>query len=273
MKSYHIPGGSNTMLFVEECGNPLGIPVLFVHGVSQSRLSWTKQMKSPSLKHLRLIFFDLRGHGLSDKPYHGYHDESNWANDINAIISYLNLNRTVLVGWSYGGKVVCDYIRLYGEDNVSGINLVAAGTSAGISGGSYYTADSQAVIPKLISTDALESSNTLQKFVKLLFYVEPSTEDFYFTLGYNTVVPPYVREAVVTRAASYEDILSKMKIPVLLTHGLQDKILNPSQTVYNSKLILNSTVSFYEGTGHSPFWEKPHRFNCELETFVKKCRL
>ena len=32
----------------------------------------------------------------------------------------------MLVGWSYGGFVICDYVRAYGEDAVAGINLVGA---------------------------------------------------------------------------------------------------------------------------------------------------
>lgn len=78
MKSYTIKGGSGTLLFVVECGNPYGKPILFVHGASQNKLSWIKQLNSHFLRNFRLIAFDLRGHGLSEKPMDGYHDEENW---------------------------------------------------------------------------------------------------------------------------------------------------------------------------------------------------
>lgn len=271
MKSYYIKGGSGTKLFVNEGGNPYGVPILFVHSLSQSRMSWIKQLSSYSLKKFRLIAFDLRGHGLSDKPHDGYHEAENWAEDINSIISYLELHKPLLVGWSYGGKVVCDYIKIYGEDNISGINLVDAGTSSSVSGGTYYTPAFQDILPGFISTDALTSSDTLQQFVNLLFYINPPTRDFYYIFGYNMVVPPYVREAIVTRTASYDELLSTIKKPVLLTHGLQDKILYSTQSIYNSSLIANPTVSLYNNTGHSPFWEKTSRFNHELASFAKKC--
>lgn len=271
MKSYYIKGGSGTKLFVNEGGNPYGIPILFIHALSQSRMSWMKQLNSNSLKKFRLIVFDLRGHGLSDKPNSGYHDIQNWAEDINSIINYLGISKPLLVGWSYGGKVICDYVNIYGEDNISGINLVDAGTSSSVSGGTYYTPAFQDILPGLISTDALTSSDALQQFVKLLFNVNPSMKDLYFIFGYNMVVPPYVREAIVTRTVSYDELLSTLKKPVLLTHGLQDKILYSTQSIYNSSLLSNPTVSLYNNTGHSPFWEKANRFNYELASFARKC--
>lgn len=162
--------------------------------------------------------------------------------------------------------MVLDYIQVYGEENISGINLVDVGTSSGISGGSYYTPASQAVIPGLLSNDALESVNALKDFVNLLFSREPKGKDFYFLLGYNTIVPPYVREGIITRKVSYDELLPTIRVPVLLTYGLGDKILYPAQSIDNAKIIPNSILSLYQYVGHSPFWENPKNLigNSEL---------
>lgn len=61
-------------LFVEETGNPGGRPVLFLHGLSQCRLAWDRQLRSGLGRDLRLVAVDLRGHGLSEKPGDGYGD-------------------------------------------------------------------------------------------------------------------------------------------------------------------------------------------------------
>jgi pimeloyl-ACP methyl ester carboxylesterase len=114
---------------------------------------------------------------LSGKPKKGYHNQRNWADDIHLIYLSLKLMKPVLVGWSYGGKVVLDYLRVYGEKNIAGINLVDTGTSSSISGGTFYTPTAQAIIPGLKSKNAHESLNTLKKFVKLLFNREPTVED------------------------------------------------------------------------------------------------
>jgi non-heme chloroperoxidase len=42
--------------------------ILLIHGISQSHLCWFKQFSSPLRERYRLVTYDLRGHGGSDKP-------------------------------------------------------------------------------------------------------------------------------------------------------------------------------------------------------------
>jgi pimeloyl-ACP methyl ester carboxylesterase len=55
---------------------------------SQSNLSWSRQVKSDLAKEFRIVTFDLRGHGNSDKPLvpEAYRESRRWADDIDAII-------------------------------------------------------------------------------------------------------------------------------------------------------------------------------------------
>ena len=115
MKSYKITGGGGVKLHVEETGNPHGRPIVFIHGFSQSRLCWNKQFQSSLADGHRLVRLDNRGHGLSEKPKGAYGESKLWADDINAIITDLGLKRPILSGWSYGGVIICDYVRYYGE--------------------------------------------------------------------------------------------------------------------------------------------------------------
>jgi non-heme chloroperoxidase len=52
----------------QEWGNPAGPEILFIHGFSQSHLSWIRQVDSDLAKEFRIVTYDLRGHGNSDKP-------------------------------------------------------------------------------------------------------------------------------------------------------------------------------------------------------------
>ena len=54
---------------------------------------------------------------MSEAPLEAEHytDAALWADDVAAIIDQLGLERPVLVGWSYGAFVICDYIRAYGQ--------------------------------------------------------------------------------------------------------------------------------------------------------------
>jgi len=52
----------------QEWGNPSGPEILFIHGFSQSYLSWMRQVNSDLAGEFRIVTYDLRGHGNSDKP-------------------------------------------------------------------------------------------------------------------------------------------------------------------------------------------------------------
>src|SRR5579871_2116328 len=52
----------------QDWGNPNGPEILFIHGYSQSYLSWSRQTDSDLAKEFHIVTYDLRGHGGSDKP-------------------------------------------------------------------------------------------------------------------------------------------------------------------------------------------------------------
>ncbi len=102
MKSHRVAGGGGTQLHLVETGNPRGRPIVFIHGFSQCRLAWSRQLSSDLADSYRLVAMDLRGHGLSEKPREGYTDSRLWADDVNAAIQALSLDHPILCGWSYG---------------------------------------------------------------------------------------------------------------------------------------------------------------------------
>ena len=71
---------------------------------------------------------DIRGQGLSEKPPDGYGDSKLWANDVQAVITELGLERPIISGWSYGGMLICELSGVYGEADVGGLHFVSAVT-------------------------------------------------------------------------------------------------------------------------------------------------
>ena len=55
-------------LSVMAYGNPRSPEIVFVHGLGQSRLAWDQQVTPEMAGRFRLVTYDLRGHGDSDKP-------------------------------------------------------------------------------------------------------------------------------------------------------------------------------------------------------------
>lgn len=270
MKAHTIKGGGGIQLHVEETGNKRGRPILFIHGFSQCRLAYGKQMHSDLAKDFRLVAMDIRGHGLSDKPRDAYGDSKLWAEDVQAVIQALRLDQPILSGWSYGGVIICDYVRFYGEDRIGGINLVDAisklGTDAAFA---VISKEFLGIAPGFFSKDVQESVKSLTAFMRMCVHKEPAPHEFYLALGYNTIVPPYVREGLFSRKLENDDLLPKLRKPVLITHGARDAIVLPEAARQHAKKIPHAKLSFYPNVGHAPFAENAPRFNRELRAFAK----
>lgn len=270
MKTHIVRGGDDLALSVAETGR--GRPILFVHGYSQSRMCWRKQFDADLADEFRLVSFDSRGHGASEKPRDAYGDSRLWADDVRAIITDLDLDDVVLVGWSYGGLTVLDYVEHYGTDRLAGINLIGAIASIGTDEatdrlGSGYIE----LVSGFVSTDVEESVRTMERFVDLCVYDDLSPEDRYYMLGYNVAVPPHVRDSLRARTEAHESELEDLDVPVLLTHGQSDAVILPKASEEYAELIDDVAVSRYPETGHSPFWERADRFNRELSAFAEEC--
>jgi non-heme chloroperoxidase len=265
-----ITGGGGVRLHVREAGNPHGRPVLFIHGYSQSFLSWIGQLGARPLGGpLRLLAMDLRGHGLSDKPPGVYTDSGLWADDVQAVISTLELDRPVLVGWSYGGLVICDYLRFHPDTPLQGIEFVCPWTTLGTPAAQQEISPAVfALVPGLTSNTVGTAVAAVSDLIGLAFEKPLAAEPLFRTLGFNLVVPPNVRADLLDRTLDNDDVLAQLQVPVLVTQGAKDRILAPEASRQLAERIPGATLSVYPGAGHAPFVDNPGRFNRELLHFV-----
>jgi pimeloyl-ACP methyl ester carboxylesterase len=270
-KAHTVTGGGGLALHAIETGNPAGRPILFIHGLSQCRLSWNRQLHSDLAGDFRLVAMDLRGHGLSQKPRDVYGDSRLWADDVHAVIETLGLERPILCAWSYGGTVISDYVRFHGEDGIAGTNWVGAISRLGdpIRESGLIGAEFLSLAPGFISDNAEESVTTLERFVRLCVHGELAPEDLCFFLGFNIQVPPHVRLGLFSRTLDNEDVIRTMRTPMLLTYGERDAIVLPAMGEHLAKIAPQARLSLYPDIGHSPFWEAPDRFNRELRQFAE----
>ena len=198
----YVTGGGDVRLHVVEAGNPTGRPILFIHGFSQSWLSWRPQLCSDLVTDYRLVAMDLRGHGESDKPPGAYSERGLWAQDLDAVMRELHLERPVLCGWSYGSLVILDYIRQYGEDAMGGICFVDALTRLGTEEAlSVLTAELLNLVPGLVRNRRGRQRQQPPIVLATVLRRGASAEDLYLMLGYNVSVPPHVRQALFSAHA------------------------------------------------------------------------
>src|SRR5690606_16102127 len=90
-----------------------GRPLVLIHGWPLSHRMWEPQINALTGVGLRVIAYDRRGFGESDKPADGY-DYDTLAADLNALLEALDVKDATLVGFSMGGGEVARYLSRYG---------------------------------------------------------------------------------------------------------------------------------------------------------------
>jgi non-heme chloroperoxidase len=263
-----IRSSDGLMLAGYESGNPKGSEILFIHGFSQCSLAWGKQFSSKSLaSEFRLVAFDIRGHGASEKPTDPsrYADDMLFADDVHCVMEAFNLKRPVLVGWSYAGRIVGDYVAAQGTMRIAGINYVCARTKSDAA----YNGPGTGLLRDMTSNDLATNIRATRSFLRACYEKLPSPEDFETALAYNMLVQPGIRRAHLGRAASDGSILKKLDVPVLVTQGSEDKLVLKGMGEFTAAVVPGARLSMYQGIGHSPFAEDAPRFNRELAEFVR----
>ena len=215
--------------------------------------------------------FDLRGHGDSQKPRDAYADPVLWADDLRRIIEGVSPKQPILIGWSYGGLVVSDYLSVYGDDDIKAINLVDAISEKGTEDATRFAGEEFLALQEdLGSTDAETSVSALKNFLEICTYESLPPDEFAFMLGYTVQTPPYVRAALQARERAAEGTLRDIDIPVHLTHGEADQVVSPDAAHKHQTLLSESDLTLHPGVGHTPFWEQPAQFNSELAAFIDR---
>jgi len=268
MKNHRIIGGGGTQLHLVEAGNARGPAILLIHGLSQCWLAWDRQLRSDLARNYRLVAMDMRGHGASDMPRAGYDDARLWADDVDAAIRGLELERPILCGWSYGSLVILDYVRHHGDDMIGGIHLVDAITKLGSDEAvSALTPEFLGLVPGFFSANVEESVRSLEAFLRMCFVREPTASELYTMLGYNVRVPTFVRQGLFSRAVDNDDLLPTIRRPVLITHGAEDAIVKLEVAERHRASIGHATTHIMPDAGHAPFWDAATSFNRRLGAF------
>jgi non-heme chloroperoxidase len=275
MKVHSVQGGGGLRLHVREWGKADGPPILFIHGLSQNHLCWDKQYESALADEFRLAAYDLRGHGMSEAPLEPKHytDGKLWANDVAAIIDELRLDRPVLVGWSYGSFVICDYVRAHGQDRIGAIDFVAGAAKLGEAAfGTLIGPGFLDHFADATADDLPTNIRGMRGLVKAFAAKSLPADDVETLLCSSMVVPAQVRANLAAREIDFDDVLRVLKVPLLITQGRMDTIVLPAMAEHALATCPTAEASWYEGVGHVPHLEEPDRFNSELAALTRRVR-
>ena len=226
----------NTVLHVDDTGGP-GRPVVLIHGWPLSGESFKDQVPALEQAGYRVITYDRRGFGRSDKPMLGYTYDT-LTEDLHTLLEELDLTDVTLVGFSMGGGEVARYFSLYGSQRLRSVVFASAVTPY-----LMQTPDN----PDGPLTPAQASKMTAALTADQDSFYDQFTTDFFSASGDLKVSEHQRREALAVckqadkKAAlacmaafantDFRDDLAKVNVPTLVVHGDSDFIV------------------FYEGSG------------------------
>jgi pimeloyl-ACP methyl ester carboxylesterase len=75
-----------------------------------------------------------------------------------------------------------------------------------------------------------------------------------------------------SRLLDNDDVLASIRVPTLVVHGGNDRIVKLSAAQHTAKMVPRATLRVYPGVGHAPHLEIATRFNRDLAEFVRSIR-
>ncbi|HEU5469793.1 MAG TPA: alpha/beta hydrolase [Actinophytocola sp.] len=267
-----VAGHGGTRLAVRVAGDPANPPVVFVHGWARCARDWAAQFADPALtERFRLLAVDLRGHGESGVSADGYDDPAVWAADLAAVLGLAGAP-AVLVGSSYGGLVITDYLRVRGPAGVAGLVLAGAVTEigAGHPGGAVGPLLAERMRDYL-SEDPAVAVPALARLAEGLTAEPAPGPVVQRRLGEFLLVPPRVRRALFRRDLGSAEVLARVPVPTLVVHGTADRVVAPSAAEYAAGKIPGASLRWFQAVGHLPFAERAGEFGQALRELADSC--
>ena len=214
----------DTNLHVDDTGGA-GRPVVLIHGWPLSGESWSEQVPVLAQAGHRVITYDRRGFGRSDKPKTGYKYDT-LAEDLHTLVLALDLDDATLVGFSMGGGEVARYLATYGPERVRSVVFAASVTP-------YLAQSSDNPDGPLPKSEAAKMTASLTANQDA-FYDQFTTE-FFSVDGVLKVSEAQRQEALALCAQAdknaalqcmaafgntdFRDDLAKVTVPTLVLHG------------------------------------------------------
>lgn len=171
----------------------------------------------------------------------------------------------MLVGHSYEGVVISDYLRVHGQGRVGAVDFVGAITHLGPDAAQKYSDPGFLDhVHDLIADDLPTNIRAVRSFLRAMPAEPLPSEEREAAIGWTMVVSPRVRAHLAAREIDSDDVVAELEVPLLLTHRRADTTVLPAMVEHNLQICPTAEASWYEGVGHLPNLEAPDRFNREL---------
>ncbi|MHA1273430.1 MAG: alpha/beta fold hydrolase [Promethearchaeota archaeon] len=268
-------------IFYEIHGEQNDEPLILVHGFGASRLVWRAQVK-PLSEHFKVIIFDNRGAGKSDRPNEPYTMEM-FADDLNGLMEYLKIDKANILGWSLGGMIVQTFAIKYPERVKKLILINTLPRWPGDEKGLQMYIDAQIKNYEEKIKDPLKAffdgaiMGFSRQFVKQMkedpkkkFYGLFSAEDIAKDRATDPATPQDIKNnAHALGNFDVVDKLHEIKAETLIICAEKDRQTPKSQNEIIHEKIPNSKLIVIPKVGHDSPFEKAPEINQYIIDFLK----
>jgi non-heme chloroperoxidase len=276
-RSYITVGQENSTpieLYYEDHGS--GKPVVLIHGWPLSGASWEKQVAALLAGGHRVITYDRRGFGRSSQPSTGYEYDT-FAEDLNKLLTTLDLRDVALVGFSMGGGEVARYLGANGSDRVRQAVFISsvppfllktADNPSGVEG-AVFDGIKQAIVA--------DRPAFLSAFLNNFYNVDElrgkRISDEAVRQSWNVAVGASAKGSLDCVTAWYTDFrkdLPKIDVPTLVIHGDADRIVPIAASgELTAKAVKGARKVVIQGGPHGLTWTHADQVNKELLAFLQ----
>jgi pimeloyl-ACP methyl ester carboxylesterase len=262
-------------LHIEDSGGS-GRPLVLIHGWPLSAQAWEPQVSVLQAAGYRVVAYDRRGFGRSDKPASAYSYDV-LANDLQRVMEQCGLQDATLVGFSMGGGEVARYIALHGESRLHSVVFAAA-----VPPYLMKTADNPE--GPLTPEKAQEKRQALEQDRGA--YFEQFTRNFFSTDGVLRVTESQRSDAIALchlsaqhaalacmdsfSTTDFRADLKRVTVPTLVLHGEADAIVPIEGSGQRThRAVPHSQLVKVSGAPHGLNVSHPQAFNDALLSFLR----
>lgn len=267
---YYVRVEPNVKIYVEDLNPEYDKAILFVHGWPADHNLFEYQYNELPRQGYRCVGIDVRGFGMSDKPFTGYTFDT-MSDDLRSVVETLGLRDFTLLGHSNGGGIVARYMGRHNGYGVSKLVLVDGVPPKFTKGPDYPYGVDREVIEQLVQGTLTDRPLMLQNFGNNFFFqhISQPFSDWFFDMGLKGAGWATAAVAEMWLDAELFSDLESIKVPTLIIHGIHDQIVPFELGELQHQMIENSILVPFEYSGHGAFYEQKDEFNQVLTDFIE----
>jgi len=246
-----------------------GDPVILLHGSGPGVSAWANwQHTIPALaKTNRVLAFDLVGYGLTERPKTIRYSLRSWTDHVWSFLDALGLRQVSVVGNSLGGRLALqmaedDSARL-GKMVLMGSPGVGMTVTEGLNALRGYEPSPENMRALLTGYFAVDTSIITDELVRIRYEASaaPGAHEAYRLMFFD---PRHDG----SNLGITEDQVRAVRVPTLLVHGREDKVVPPEVSWTMVNLLPDADLHVFARCGHWTQIERAGEFNALVADFL-----